>query len=385
MGFSTEEITTPSIKQQLVKIAEELKLKTRELSTPFGFNYNLFAGIEHSTYLDSAIVMEALEKMTMKFESGLNMEFNEVEGFQVFDASYVFVTETGFPVMATATMPHVLSLKGSITTSPMLGNVLPKVSAKFIPVYNGKVQTHCGVISPLTKEFIGTGVEASLHSSLPVEIEGKVTKGQVELSLRMPKTGRQSETLHGFIRPYTYKYNVLQVTPLTQSTSIKTILSGPIVSVEKQVGKSLGVSAVIQGIYQTHFIPTSLKMSSLSLDVSPSQTKEIKLILSLSTKGMMHSLSKKMITEQNIPSQYNQVKTVLSKLEKAHIVEITGMLLGSSGSELKKINLIAAIGAESSGLGMGAVEIAPVMGETYSLRMEGKTTVTAKIMNRWNI
>ena len=171
--------------------------------------------------------------------------------------------------------------------------------------------------------------------------------------------------------------------------------------VEKQVGKSLGVSAlvqykadaralpdlttVIQGIYQTHFIPTSLKMSSLSLDVSPSQTKEIKLILSLSTKGMMHSFSKKMITEQNIPSQYNQVKTVLSKLEKAHIVEVTGMLLGSSGSELKKINLVAAVGAKSSGLGMGAVEIAPVMGETYSLRMEGKTTVTAKIMNRWNI
>ena len=70
--------------------------------------------------------------------------------------------------------------------------------------------------------------------------------------------------------------------------------------VEKQVGKSLGVSAlvqykadaralpdlttVIQGIYQTHFIPTSLKMSSLSLDVSPSQTKEIKLILSLSPR-----------------------------------------------------------------------------------------------------
>merc|ERR1711962_1440549 len=71
--FSTEEITTPSIKQQLDKIA-------------------------------------------MKFESGLNMEFNEVEGFQVFDASYVFVAETGFPVMATSTMPHVLSLKGSLTT-----------------------------------------------------------------------------------------------------------------------------------------------------------------------------------------------------------------------------------------------------------------------------
>merc|ERR1719357_2027575 len=64
------------------------------------------------------------------------MEFNEVEGFQVFDASYVFVTETGFPVMATATMPHVLSLKGSLTMSPMAGNVLPKVSAKFVPVYH---------------------------------------------------------------------------------------------------------------------------------------------------------------------------------------------------------------------------------------------------------
>merc|ERR1712235_133768 len=44
--FSTEEISNPTIMSQLNKITEELKLKTRELSTPFTFLHGSWAGIE---------------------------------------------------------------------------------------------------------------------------------------------------------------------------------------------------------------------------------------------------------------------------------------------------------------------------------------------------
>merc|ERR1719495_1708196 len=66
--FTTEEQTTTPIKEQLNKIAEELKLKTRELATPFSFAHGGWNGMEASLYLDSEIVLETLEELTAKFE-----------------------------------------------------------------------------------------------------------------------------------------------------------------------------------------------------------------------------------------------------------------------------------------------------------------------------
>merc|ERR1719259_366577 len=74
-----------------------------------------------------------------------------------------------------------------------------------------------------------------------------------------------------------------------------------------------------------------MKMSSVRIQLHPSASvaKELNLVIRLSTKGMIHSLSKKQITEAQIGSEYPQIKSVLSKLEKANIVEITGMMKGS--------------------------------------------------------
>ena len=98
--------------------------------------------------------------------------------------------------------------------------------------------------------------------------------------------------------------------------------------------------------------PSSVRRSSMALVLNPAQseTKEFTIIVGLSTKGMMHSLSKKMITEHQISSQFSQVQTVLSQLEKANIVEITGMTKGSSGSELQKIQSIIVLGKKSSSI-----------------------------------
>merc|ERR1719334_821452 len=142
--FSTEEQTTSTIREQLNKISEELRLKTREISTPFSFLFNSWGGIESTMYLDSQIVMESLEQLTSKFESGHEVEFNHVGSSMLFDTTYMFVTETGFPILATSSMPLVYSLKGSLMVSPMEGKMVPRINGKFI--------TRFGVISPFTKD-----------------------------------------------------------------------------------------------------------------------------------------------------------------------------------------------------------------------------------------
>merc|ERR1719392_297119 len=379
--FSTEEQTTTPIKEQLNKIAEELKLKTREFPTPFSFVHGNWAGMEASLYLDTEIVLDTLEKLTTRFEKGHDVEFNHVGAHQVFDASYMFVTETGFPILATSTLPIIYSVKGSVKVSPIEG--------KIFPVLNGKLQTHYGIISPFTKEFVGTGVEMSVHASLPVEIEGKMTQGQIELSIRVPTEVERSgltPKIHGFIKPYTFKYNFLTVTPLSHATQLKRIVSGinrqPI---SMEVGESLGVSARIQyqsdakfvdmfsyiqkiiqhtplSVFPSGIFPSSARMSSLSLEYFPtkSQTKEFNLVVRLSTKGMLHSLSQKQISERRISSEFRQVKSVLSQLEQANVVEIIGMTKSASGSELKKIQTVVVLGNKSSGVTSGGQEYSPV-------------------------
>merc|ERR1712168_1681468 len=412
--FTTEEKTTSPIREQLNKITEELKLKTREISAPFSFIYGSMAGIESSLYLDSEIVVDVIEQLTTKFEAGHEMEFNHVGAHQVFDASFMFVTEAGFPILAT-TMPIIYSVKGSVVVAPREGKVLGKV----VPVINDKIQTHFGIISPFTKEMIGAGVEMSVHSSLPVEIEGKMIKGEVELAVRIPteivRPGLLIKPVHAFVLPYTFKHNLLTVTPFSKSTHLRKIVSGLVrqpISIE--VGQPLGLSArvhyhsdakfvalvsYIQKITQhtplsilpSAILPSTVRMSSVSVELLPAEsvTKEFKLIISLSTKGMMHSLSKKMITEAEIPSEFTQVKSVLSQLEKANVVEIIAMTKGASGSALKKIKSAIVIGKKLSGpsslpLYMGAAEITPILGETFGLRFEGQIELP-KLMNRWNI
>merc|ERR1712168_1530361 len=411
--FTTEENTTSPIREQLNKITEELKLKTREVSSPFSFIYGSVAGIESSLYLDSEIVLDIIEKLTTKFEAGREIEFNHVGAHQVFDASFMFVTEAGFPILATTTMPIIYSVKGSVVVAPKEGKVLGKV----VPVVNGKIQTHFGIISPFTKEMIGAGIEMSVHSSIPVEIEGKMIKGEVELAVRIPEIERSGpliKPVHAFVLPYTFKHNLLTVTPFSRSTHLRKIVSGLVrqpISIE--VGQPLGLSArvhyhsdakfvalvsYIQKITQhtplsilpSAVLPSTVRMSSVSIELLPAEsvTKEFKLIISLSTKGMMHALSKKMITEAEIPSEFTQVKSVLSQLEKANVVQIIAMTKGATGSQLKKIKSAIVIGKKLSGASlpiyMGAAEVTPILGETFGLRFEGKIELP-KLMNRWSI
>merc|ERR1719300_1990478 len=99
---------------------------------------------------------------------------------------------------------------------------------------------------------------------------------------------------------------------------------------------------------------------------------------------MIHSLSKKQITEAQISSEFPQVKSVLSQLEKANVVEITGMIKGSSGSKIQKINSVIVTGKKSEGTILSAMEVTPIKGETYGITLEGSLTRPV-LKNRWSI
>merc|ERR1711926_40185 len=68
----------------------------------------------------------------------------------------------------------------------------------------------------------------------------------------------------------------------------------------------------------------------------------------------------------------------------ANIVEITGMIKGSSGSEIQKINSMIVAGKKSEGTVLSAVEVTPIKGETYGITLEGSLTRPV-LKNRWSI
>merc|ERR1719295_1822676 len=113
-------------------------------------------------------------------------------------------------------------------------------------------------------------------------------------------------------------------------------------------------------IFPSGIFPSSARMSSLSLEYFPtkSQTKEFNLVVRVSTKGMLHS--QRQISERQISSKFRQVKSVLSQLEKANVVEIIGMTKSASGSELKKIQTIVILGHKSTGVTSDGQEYSPV-------------------------
>merc|ERR1719431_1904630 len=145
-------------------------------------------------------------------------------------------------------------------------------------------------------------------------------------------------------------------------------------------------------IIPTAILPSSVRRSYIALELIPSKSelKELKIVVRLSTKGMMHSLSQKQISEHQISTEFSQVKSVLSQLEKANVVEIVGMTKSSSGSELKKIQTVVVVGKKSTGVSpsmeshLAAVEVLPMgTSETFTLRFDGNIELP-KLKNRWN-
>jgi len=421
MGYPTQ--TTSSVRSQLNQITQELNLKVREFQQPQAFIQQSVFGTESASLVDSELVLETIEEISRRLEKDLSFEFSHVSVDQMSETTDYGMSATGLPLIMITSSPNLFAIRGSVQTESVEGKLLPKITAKVIPVVNGKLQSTIGVIFPVTEELIGTGVEMSLHSSAPVEIESIVSKGELQLALRTPhevvRSGHETMILHGFVLPYTVKKNLRNVQPVSQSPTLKKIVSAsnrsPIVV---PVGESLGLAgritlesdAKFNDIFSYYekirqhsvssflnigFLPSSLRYAAAKLEYIPSRSeiKEVNVIVKLTSTLANNPLSAGPINEAEI-KKYATIKEIISTLPKnpttfASVVEITAS--AKSKVHTKTVKTAVFIGKHSKNVSgqnkiqtLAAIEVLPTTGPTYTVRYEG-SIVLPTLLHKWNI
>lgn len=422
--------TSDNTVQQLQKIAEQLGIQTRGFQPSQLFGISSVLGIHYDVYLDSETVTQLIGELTREIEqSDKQFSFNTVSGTIWQESTGFGMTDAGFPVVNAIAFPIVYSAKGHVRTISQGGFensiTLPKVEASLIPVVNIKVQSSMGVISPFTKEILGTGVEASVHSSIPIAINGSVSEGELVISVKNPpeteRSGHESETLHGFVLPYTFKKSLLSLKPNSKAESLKQIISGTPRVTEIPVGQSIGLSAklvaesnnlysdlysYLEKIKQTSMnsvlpvasIPSSVRMSSTKLKYSPSQssTKEFQLRIKLRS----HVSSRQQvpwfrpIRDEDVESDFKSVKDVLEQIKSnqmgvANFLSLSVSSKGQYSSKfMKSAFIVGKASHQNNPVSMTYAAMNYKFGSSgsavYGIQFQGKATLP-KVMNRWNL
>jgi len=419
--------TTTNVSSQLSKIAAELKLTPRNIESPELYLEQSILGMDSAAFLNLNNVLETVDKVSSGISSMNGVEFSHASALEAGEMTAFGMTETGFPILTSISMPLVAAVKGSVTVQGQSeGETLAKVSAKIIPTFNFKLQTISGVVSPFTEELVANVVEGSIHSSIPVEMGLTITREALDVTIKTPeeiiRRGPVTEGLHAFITPYTAQQTLHTIKPISHDSSVKEIVSG----INRQpldipIGQALGltgrliiesdakltdVMSYMQKISQhsplsllgSAILPSSVRKSSIKIDYHPSEseTKEfninIKLAGSTATSGsagLLESLNHS--EELNLVS--SGLKNVLSRFVSsdqgsfAQLVKISAS--AKSVSQTKSIQTVIAVGKKSlsskSVETMGAVEVVvPATGSTYGIRYEGKL-VLPTLKYRWNI
>merc|ERR1712042_391030 len=153
IGYATK--MSPAVQRQLEQITQELRLKAKEIPTPEAFIQQSVFGIESATFIDSEFVLEALDELSRQLEQQHSFEFTYVSANQIMETTDYGFSAAGLPLMMLSSAPTLVAIKGSVRTESVSPReLLPKITAKVIPVINGKLQSAFGVVSPFTAELI---------------------------------------------------------------------------------------------------------------------------------------------------------------------------------------------------------------------------------------
>ena len=195
--YSAKNNVSESVKEQLEKITEELKIQKNDEKSAEIFVQSRIAGYERLYTINKDYVMEILERASEAirrnpqiFSQGHHFEYTR--SIQVYDVQHVGPTSAGFLRYNENIMPVVYSVKGFFQGKNPTNSALPvptKVTAKLMPIVNAKVHSHTGVICPFTEQFIGAGVDAAVHLSTPLEAEVEVNNmNEVSVAIKTPES-----------------------------------------------------------------------------------------------------------------------------------------------------------------------------------------------------
>jgi hypothetical protein len=257
LGYESAE-ESEEVKRELNGIKEKLNIKGRKVggqqsSTPESFVRYSLLGFHRVFAADKDIYADVLEKVSEELRGNPEV-FSTGKHFNLTYTNYaikvrvVLPSMAGFPIIIRRNMPVVFGIKGNFAVEQE--NNGSTMKGTIIPVLNGKVQSSMGVISPFNKKFIGSGVEASIHYSLPLTVRAELSrKGEFSLAIKNPENVQQKEfhAIHAFVKPFTVVKSLERMVPLNKASSFKEIKSGePMKSFNLPLGRNVGIDAKLK-------------------------------------------------------------------------------------------------------------------------------------------
>jgi len=208
-------------------------------------------GLQRIFSLDSRMVEELLEKVAIESIEALNMQkTHSYEFLKIIDMNghnVIIPTESGLPVYVSHSTPLVVS--GEAVADIRLTDIKDMKAAVTIkPVVNYKQIAQAGIFCPITKKFLGAGVDASIHITLPLVTEVALKEGQLEVIIKSPQDQESQKEKPVFemrVKPYTSNYDMTSsnLVPIPKSQDSKVIRSAnPLKVKEVPLGEALGLA-----------------------------------------------------------------------------------------------------------------------------------------------
>ena len=122
------------------------------------------------------------------------------------------------------------------------------VKWNYKPVANYKQISHAGVFCPITRKFLGTGVDTALHLALPLEAAVALQEGQYTVTIKTPKDQESQLTkpiVEFMVKPFTtaFDLNTRTIDYISKSVNTKVVSSGaPRKERELDLGRPFGLS-----------------------------------------------------------------------------------------------------------------------------------------------
>ncbi|CAB4065733.1 unnamed protein product [Lepeophtheirus salmonis] len=374
-----KESPSPIVTSELQKITQKLQITPRTLQEP-ELNLKIkFMGLERIFSLDSKFYMETIQKVTEKLRSspqilshGLPFKYTKTRNFV--DVQSVAPTASGFPVRIQSVAPMVYSVKGY--TSGNFSSNVPSVQhevsfnhsarVKITPILHAKVETTMGVISPFTKQYIGSGFEMGLHSSTPLDVKVSVNSlGQLKLTMKSPEEVQNEKSYETIV-------------PASRSPGNKMILSGTILKkfTFNPTKSTVGIDAPLKistdypvmdlavaykkfsnapnpmAILKAMTIPSTLRYVSFNLKFNPttSTTKELRTRFSLAS-GYKPAPSE--FIRYMLPRGYTQETEIMKMCREHRPHDITGCIQ----SQTKSLHAASEVSNEARSLCLEHVRI----------------------------
>ena len=225
---------------------ESRRLKSPEFTVTASMN-----GLQRIFAINEQVVEQFMEEIAMKSIEAMRSQRRISKDFmKIIDVSgntAIIPTECGHPVYISHRTPLVVSAKTSINMDVKTMNK-GEVTLTIKPVANYKQISHAGVFCPITRKFLGTGVDTALHLALPLEAAVALQEGQYTVTIKTPKDQESQLTkpiVEFMVKPFTtaFDLNTRTIDYISKSVNTKVVSSGaPRKERELDLGRPFGLS-----------------------------------------------------------------------------------------------------------------------------------------------